>query len=474
LIGAAAVGGVVAVLFASGTVKLSGSEGSGGEEAAAEDGGDEAEDGRGRRGRRGRKRGRGRKGRKKGGKKGDDLRSLGYLAESRPEAHRDKKGLTVYDREKATPGYVLYNYCGWGAGLESDTENNHWGDIVLLDLEGKELHRWETPAVDERQGGVSIAKLLPGGDLIVNRADRNVARIDFEGNTVWSVDGVYHHDLAVEADESVWVMVERKLDLPETKRGRILDHGVAHISKDGKPLETLWFSDSLAQANQPRYAKILNKPRKRRGRGDVLHANAVEILQSDGPNGLWKKGDILSSIRNFNLVVILQRDTGKLLWEWGSGKLQHQHSPVMTADNKVLVFDNGYRRHSSKLVEIDPATNEVVWTYEGTPDNPFYSGTRGTVESLPSGNVFVGSSNDGRMFEANREGEIVWEYWTTEHSSKGKVVPIRAGHIHGALKESLDARLGTAAAAEPDADESAKAEPAKDEAEKAEPAKAAE
>ena len=461
LIGAAAVGGVVAVLFASGVVKLSGladeSESSDDDaETSAE--GDEP-NGRRRKGRKGRRRRKGKKGRRGG----DDLRSLGYLAESRPAAHADKRGVTVYDRERATPGYVLYNYCGWGAGLDASDTSAHWGDVVLLSLEGKEMHRWETGSFDERRGGISIAKVLPSGDIVINRADREVARLDFDGNVVWSVKGVYHHDLTVEKDESVWVMVERPLELPETERGKILDHGVTHISKDGKELETLWFSDTLSKAEQPRYTKILGQPRRRHGRGDVLHANAVEIFEQDGPNGMWKKGDILSSIRNFNLVVVVQRDTGKLLWEWGSGKLQHQHSPVPTRDNKILVFDNGYRRHTSKILEIDPTTEGVVWSYEGTDDNPFYSGTRGTVEELPSGSVFVGSSNDGRMFEVNREGEIVWEYWTSEES-KGKVVPIRAGHIHGALKDALDARIAKGPAAPAEGEAKADEKPSTDEA----------
>lgn len=449
LIGAAAVGGVIAVLFASGTVKLSGSDGDDAVEDAAE-----AEDEGGKKRGKKRKR-RGRKGRRRG--KGQDLRSLGYLAESRPEAHRNKAGLTTHKKDKAAPGYALYNYCGWGAGLETaEGDKQPWGDTVLLSLEGKELHRWRTELFGARGGGVSISKLLPNGDLVLNRADLGVARISFDSETIWQLEGVYHHDLAVEEDESVWVMAERKLDMEGSRRGIILDHGLTHISKDGEVLNTLWFSDTLAE--EPNYVRALARVRSGKGRGDLQHANAVEILSEDGPDGLWRKGDILSSVRNLNMIVVVQRETGKLLWSWGKDHLQHQHGPVLAEGSKFLVFDNGHRRRRSRVLEIDPVTKEIGWRYEGTPSNPFFSGTRGTVQSLSDGLVFVGSSNDGRMFQVDREGDIVWEYWTKE-KARGKVVPIRAQFITGALKDAIDVRLAAGPGAKPAQEDTAGEDP---------------
>lgn len=437
LIGAAAVGGVIAVLFASGTVKLSGSD----DDSVAQEADEEAEGKK--KGGKKRKR-RGRKGRRRG--KGQDLRSLGYLAESRPEAHRNKAGLTIHEVDRAAPGHALYNYCGWGAGLEgAEGEKKPWGDTVLLSLEGKELHRWHSDVFGTRGGGVSISKLLPNGDLVINRADLGVARIGFDSETIWQLEGVYHHDLAVEEDESVWVMVERRLEMDGSRRGVILDHGLTHISKDGAVLGTLWFSDILV--DEPNYQRALARVQSGKGRGDLQHANAVEILAKDGPDGLWKKGDILSSVRNLNIIVVVQRDTGKLLWSWGKDHLQHQHGPVLAENGKFLVFDNGHRRRRSRVLEIDPVTKQIGWRYEGTPNNPFFSGTRGTVQSLSDGLVFVGSSNDGRMFQVDREGKIVWEYWTTE-KNRGKVVPIRAQFITGSLKDAIDARLAGAGGGE--------------------------
>ncbi|MBV1861153.1 MAG: arylsulfotransferase family protein [Nannocystaceae bacterium] len=453
LIGAAAVGGVIAVLFASGTVKLSGSE----DDSVAQKT-DEAEATEKKKGAKKRRR-RGRKGRKRG--KGQDLRSLGYLAESRPEAHRNKAGVTVHDKERAAPGYALYNYCGWGAGLAGgEGDKKPWGDSVLLSLEGEELHRWHTDLFGDRGGGVSISKLLPGGDLVINRADLGVARIGFDSETIWQLEGVYHHDLAVEDDESVWVMSERRLETEGSRRGVILDHGLTHISKAGEVLRTLWFSDILA--DEPNYQRALARVRSGKGRGDLQHANAVEILAADGPDGLWKKGDILSSIRNMNMLVVVERETGKLLWSWGKDHLQHQHGPVLTQDGKFLVFDNGHRRRRSRLLEIDPLTKEIGWTYEGTPSNPFFSGTRGTVQELSGGMVFVGSSNDGRMFQVDREGEIVWEYWTKD-KARGKVVPIRAQFVTGSLKEAIDARLALGGGVEAKADPPAETTAGEDE-----------
>ena len=76
------------------------------------------------------------------------------------------------------------------------------------------------------------------------------------------------------------------------------------------------------------------------------------------------------------------------------------------------------QRDSSRVLEIDPITLDVVWKYTPaeagfTPlaDNyKFYSGYISGAQRLPNGNTLITEGADGRLIEVTSEHELVWEY----------------------------------------------------------------
>ena len=48
---------------------------------------------------------------------------------------------------------------------------------------------------------------------------------------------------------------------------------------------------------------------------------------------------------------------------------QGQHAPTPLENGNILIFDNGVHRLDdplpfSRVIEVNPATNEIVWTYQ--------------------------------------------------------------------------------------------------------------
>ena len=80
----------------------------------------------------------------------------------------------------------------------------------------------------------------------------------------------------------------------------------------------------------------------------------------------------------------------------------------------ISIFDNGCHRFASptfsRVIEIDPATNETGWRYLGEPIVGFYSYMGSGASRLANGNVFITEAATGRLFEVTAEGETVWEY----------------------------------------------------------------
>jgi hypothetical protein len=72
------------------------------------------------------------------------------------------------------------------------------------------------------------------------------------------------------------------------------------------------------------------------------------------------------------------------------------------------MFDNGTYRGYSRILELNPETEEVVWSYED-PEN-FFSPYRAGVQRLPNSNTLICESDAGRIFEVTPEGEIVWDF----------------------------------------------------------------
>jgi hypothetical protein len=84
-------------------------------------------------------------------------------------------------------------------------------------------------------------------------------------------------------------------------------------------------------------------------------------------------------------------------------------------NSNILIFDNGPTRLDrtfpfSRVIEINPATNEIVWEYQDANAQAFYSDRISNAQRLPNGNTLINEGMFGRFFEVTPAGEVVWEY----------------------------------------------------------------
>ena len=64
----------------------------------------------------------------------------------------------------------------------------------------------------------------------------------------------------------------------------------------------------------------------------------------------------------------------------------------------------------SRVIEVNPATNEIVWKYQEAREFNFFSPRISNAVRLPNGNTLINEGSFGRFFEVTREGDVVWEY----------------------------------------------------------------
>ena len=151
--------------------------------------------------------------------------------------------------------------------------------------------------------------------------------------------------------------------------------------------------------------------------GDITHMNAIEILERPiaGEFPLFQAGDIMVSMRNLNLIVVIDHTTKKIKWSM-TGPYIRQHDPHFLANGRISVFDNrrddadGKILGGSRILSIDPVTRKVETIFEGNAQNHFYSNEQGEDQFLHNGNVLITDTDAGRIFEITPAGDIVWSY----------------------------------------------------------------
>jgi len=125
-------------------------------------------------------------------------------------------------------------------------------------------------------------------------------------------------------------------------------------------------------------------------------------------------GNLILSFRQISTVVMINRRTDAIYWKLGAPPLSGQHAPYMLSNGNVLLFDNGAHRLDdtfpfSRVLEINPATKEIVWKYQDPRVSDFFSPRLSNAQRLPNGNTLINEGHFGRFFEVTRDGSTVWE-----------------------------------------------------------------
>lgn len=337
----------------------------------------------------------------------DRLKALGYVEEA--EEGSRESGVTTHDPTRSQPGINLY--C-------SPWER----EVRFVTSDGEVLRRVKL----EHQGiGGSCHVELRGQDELVAVSHPVVSVFDAAGAVSWVADARHHHDVAQRDDGSLYTLTIKPGVLKRKgKEWPISDHAISVLDSRGNATEVLRFSELFgdrvraARVHRMEFAKEQTgsvKSEKYIRASDVFHPNSIEILQRPVAGG--QPGDVLICIRELDLVAIVNLDRKEVVWEWGPGELDAPHHPSILKNGNILVFDNGRARKWSRVVEVDPETNEIVWQYRA---EGFFSKLRGAAQRLANGNTLITESAKGRVFEVTPDGEVVWDFWNPEITEAGK------------------------------------------------------
>ena len=389
---------------------------------------------------------------------------------------------TVYDPEKAWSGYTLFSAGGRGIVLIDMNGKivRFWENMTGFPpkmlpggyLIGSRGTRKGAFAYQDQQ---DLTMVDMDGKVIWS-FNKNQEVVD-DGEPYFSAR--QHHDYQVSGNpvgyyvpgmdpdpnfDKMLILTHSDERRPKISPQLLLDDRIIEIDREGNLLWEWSAVDHIDQLgfNELQKNAMFRNPNTQHcgpeGQGDILHINCASYL---GPNKWFDAGDerfkpdnIIMDSREANIMWIIDHESGDVVWRVGPdftatkelkrfGTIVGPHHTHMIpkglpGEGNIMVYDNGgwagygapnqfsrtgmkvTRRDSSRVVEFDPTTLEIVWECEGESHgrdgefnfngNYFYSPLTSDAQRLPNGNTLICEGCSSILREYTADNELVWEY----------------------------------------------------------------
>jgi len=341
-------------------------------------------------------------------------------------------GLFSVDKAASFPGYTLI-------------APFRWNTVYLLDQDGAVAHEWRLPGMPSREEivgtpdasfGIFQVRLLPSGNLLAGYrtpADETdvlggsmprIVELSWDGEVVWQYrNAKMHHDFwrlpggrtAVIVQEEIPADIAKQVKggfEVEPLKGKVFADAIIEIDERGKELWH-WATWEHLDPRNPE-----NMQDGGRARSYWTYVDSLVYTEKNPVSGTPA---YLVNVNALDSVMLVERETGAILWRGGRGVFGAQHSAVLTRAGNVMVFDNGIFAPGksavpvSRVAEIDLERNEVLFQFAPGPfalgTMAYYTPIHGSVEELPNGNILASAGVTGRIFEIERATRrVVWDY----------------------------------------------------------------
>ena len=161
------------------------------------------------------------------------------------------------------------------------------------------------------------------------------------GKEKWRVRGAFQHSLEPDANGDVWVcgavqpgsIPNHK---PETRHSNKLfeDQALVKVSQSGKILQLISVADLILNSGLEYLLYGSSNPNVN---FDPIHLNQITPILND--SGVFKKGQILVSLRNISTIILIDPVSQSVVWH-GSGNWMNQHCVVPVGPSTFSVLDN--------------------------------------------------------------------------------------------------------------------------------------
>ncbi|MBR6516426.1 MAG: hypothetical protein IKT40_06175 [Bacilli bacterium] len=146
--------------------------------------------------------------------------------------------------------------------------------------------------------------------------------------------------------------------------------------------------------------------------GNGVSLNAVsKIPKNNLSDKRFEEGNYLVSERSKGIIFIIDKDTKKVIWKTKPLMFNHHSSHYahmipngLLGEGNILFYDNGGLKNTSKIIEFNPITFEIVFEYESEILKSYF---RGSVQKTIKGTYLVCVPEQGRLVEIDKNKNII-------------------------------------------------------------------
>ncbi|CAN5140600.1 aryl-sulfate sulfotransferase [soil metagenome] len=342
----------------------------------------------------------------------------------------------ILNLSKVSPGYTLiapYNRI-------ANANPNFKGKIYLLDLLGNPVHTWtvdKQPLYSQlrKNGNLLVVMeapsyshpLPPGGNT------GTIEELDWNSKVVWKYQNeAMHHDFVDLPNGNILIALWEKTP-----------NQIASTIQGGTPNTTLndsVFSDNIVEIN--RQGKIVwswhaydHLDPAKDVIGDLMPQFAwtyTNGLVYTPHNPIDGSEAFVISMRSLSEVIMVRKSDGQILWRSPKDMFNNQHDPTVLPNGNIMVFDNSFTRapnpfpsYGSRVVEVNPKTNQIAWQFDGgagvIDKIRFFAPIVGGAQRLPNGNTLITDGPKGHIFEVTKDKKVVWDLvspYTTQQTGE--------------------------------------------------------
>jgi hypothetical protein len=281
----------------------------------------------------------------------------------------------------------------------------NWRGLVAVDAAGEIVWYWKSErnlgGVRRRANGNFV--LIDGDKILELTPARDTVRLLPRTGPY----GEIHHDLEVTPDNTVLFLARD----PRQVDGRtIVGEAIWEWHPEPGTLQQRW--TAWDHFSWPADSGRASEP------GNWLHTNSLTY---------GVRGNLIVSARNTDQVFSIAPDFSHVEWRLGGpnaslplvgeDRFYSQHSPVESAPDRILLFDNGLERpwgDFSRVLELEidvgGGTAHATREFRPTPDN--FALRVGSVRRLPNGHTVAtfgwGDPDPVEVFELDASFGVVW------------------------------------------------------------------
>lgn len=244
-----------------------------------------------------------------------------------------------------------------------------------------------------------------------------LCEISLTGKLLWRLDlkkverdkqfQVIHHDFYMDKQGLIHALYRPDTVVTVRKNGvavrdTLNGDGVMVIDSLGKVHKTWSAWTRWDMKNDPYMAEYGH---------DRFHMNGL-IEASDG--------NYLLSVAIEDQIWKVNKETGEIMWKFGKkgdfkmsphDYFSFQHTPNITKDGELLLFDNGLytKRSAVRGFKIDEKNKTAKTSISILLPGEFYSSRMGSAYLLPNDNLLISCAKTGAILVTNRKGDILWQ-----------------------------------------------------------------